>query len=139
MKENEKNLSKLYVDKLRKQRAYFQYADVSQNLLENQKDDDLLFLQEAFIKWINGLKEGDARKDELNLLLKSIWRIQAYCGNLETICKASVVEIVNLNEKIENLESRNRILEIEKIQINNEYQKKIKSLEAEIEFTNKNG
>jgi len=96
-------------------------------------------LQEAFIKWINGLKEGDARTAELNLLLKSIWRIQAYCGNLETVCKASVVEIVNLNEKISNLESRNKILEIEKIQITNEYQKKIKSLGEEIEFITKNG
>ena len=139
MNQNEKDLSKLYVDKLRKQRAYFQYADVSQNLLENQKDDDLLFLQEAFIKWINGLKEGDTRTAELNLLLKSIWRIQAYCVNLETVCKASVVEIVNLNEKIANLESRNKILEIEKIQIKNEYEKKIKSLGEEIEFITKNG
>lgn len=138
MNEQEKKLSKLYVDKLRKQRAYFQYADASQNLLENQKDDDLLFLQEAFIKWINGLKEGDARKAELNLLLKSIWRIQAYCGNLETICKASVVELINLEEKISNLESRNKILELEKIQINNEHQIKVKALEAEIEFTTKN-
>jgi hypothetical protein len=138
MNEQEKKLSKLYVDKLRKQRAYFQYADASQNLLESQKDDDLLFLQEAFIKWINGLKEGDARKAELNLLLKSIWRIQAYCGNLETVCKASVVELINLEDKISNLESRNKILELEKIQINNEHQIKVKALEAEIEFTTKN-
>ena len=139
MDKNEIELSRLFVERIKKQRSYFQYADESQNLLENQKEDDLLFLQEAFINWIKKLLKEDPRFDEINLLLKSVWRLQGYCGNLETICKASVVEIINLRDKIDNLESRNKILEIDKIQITNKFQTEIKKLEQEIEFTTKNG
>lgn len=88
MNQDDKILSNYYIDKIKKQRVYFEYADVSQNLLENQKDEDLLMLQDSLVNWINGIPKDDKRLVNLNLLIKSVWRIQSYCGVLETVCKA---------------------------------------------------
>jgi hypothetical protein len=94
MTKEEKTLAKYHLEYLKQQRKYFEYADASQNLLETQKEDDLLLLQDAFMEWLKKVKPEDPRSKEFNLLLRSIWRIQSYCGNLETICRASIVKVV---------------------------------------------
>jgi hypothetical protein len=139
MTKDELRLANYHLEYLKNQRKYFEYADTSQFLLEQQKDNDLLLLQEAFTNWIQKIKKGDLRANELTLLLQSIWRLQSYCGNLETICRASVSSIVESNKRIERLESEKRILELQILQINSKHEIEKKKLEQEIEFITKNG
>lgn len=139
MNKDELRLANYHLEYLKKQRKYFEYADTSQFLLEQQKDNDLLLLQDAFTNWIQKIKKGDARASELTLLLQSIWRLQSYCGNLETISRASVSSNVDLSKKIERLESEKRILELEIIQLKSKHEIAKNKLEEEIKFTSKNG
>jgi hypothetical protein len=139
MTKEDKTLANYHFENLKKQRKYFDYADTSQFLLEQKKDEDLLILQGTFVEWINKLKKEDARKKEFTLLLQSIWRIESYCRNLETVCKSSVCNLGETEKKIERLESDKRILEFEIIQIKSKYEAEKNSLEKQIEFISKNG
>jgi len=71
----EKSHVKLQVQFVKQQRKNFEYADTSQNLLEQQKEDDLLLIQDAFVGWINNKQIDEKRKQELTLLLQGVWRI----------------------------------------------------------------
>jgi hypothetical protein len=139
MTKEEKTLAKYHLEYLKQQRKYFEYADASQNLLETQKEDDLLLLQDAFMEWLKKVKPEDPRSKEFNLLLRSIWRIQSYCGNLETICRASIVKVVQSEKIIEKLESDKRLLELEMKQMKSKHESEKNSLEKQIEFATKNG
>lgn len=138
MTQEEKSQAKWHTEYLKQQRKYFEYADTTQYLLEQKKEDDLLLLQDSFVEWITNLKKDDIRKKNLTLLLQSIWRIQSYCGTLETVCKSSVVRVVELNKTIERIESEKRILELEIKQITAKHEIKKNSLEAEVKFLTKN-
>jgi len=138
MNQEEKSQAKWHTEYIRQQRKYFDYADTSQYLLEQKKEDDLLLLQDSFVEWITKLKKDDARKKDLTLLLQSIWRIQSYCGTLETVCKSSVVRVVELNKTIERIESEKRLLELEIKQMKAKHELEKNSLEKEIEFISKN-
>ncbi|MBM6698727.1 hypothetical protein H5976_08760, partial [Streptococcus alactolyticus] len=61
MNREEKSIAKWEFEKLKQERKYFEYADASQYLLEQQKDDDLLILQNAFIEWLGKIKVEDPR------------------------------------------------------------------------------
>lgn len=139
MNREEKSIAKWEFEKLKQERKYFEYADASQYLLEQQKDDDLLILQNAFIEWLGKIKVEDPRRKEMDLLLRSIWRIQSYCGTLETICRAAVVKFVQFEKNIERLKSENRLLELEIKQMKAKHELEKNSLEKEIEFITKNG
>lgn len=137
MNQEEKQQSKLLVNYIRQERKYFEYADVSQYLLEEQKDDDLLLLQSSLMDWIEKLKQEDPRKNELTLLLKSVWRIQSYCGTLETVCRASTVKVVELERRVNHLKSEVKLSKLENIQEKSRYDKELKSLKSENEFLSK--
>ena len=139
MTKEDKTLANYHFENLKKQRKYFEYADTSQFLLEQKKDEDLLILQSTIVEWINKLKKEDARKNELTLLLQSVWRIESYCRNLETICKTSVSKYNNFEKQISELQSKNKILELELIQKESKHKLEINSLGKEIEFLTKNG
>lgn len=139
MTQEEKSQAKWHTEYIRQQRKYFDYADTSQYLLEQKKEDDLLLLQDSFVEWITKLKKDDARKKDLTLLLQSIWRIQSYCGTLETVCKSSVVRVVELNKTIERIESEKRLLELQIKQMKSKHELEKNRLEKEIEFLTKNG
>lgn len=138
MNKEEITLAKYHIEQLKQQRKHFEYADTSQYLLEQQKEDDLIILQDAFVGWIGKVKQDDPRGKEFNLLLRSIWRIQSYCGNLETICRAAVVKVVQHEKRIKQLESENRLLKLESDLVISNQKTQIKKLEEEIEFTSKN-
>lgn len=138
MNKEERTLAKYHLEQLKQQRKYFEYADTSQYLLEQQKEDDLIILQDAFVNWIGKIKQDDPRGKEFNLLLRSIWRIQSYCGNLETICRAAVVNVVQHEKRIKQLEAENRLLKLESDLVISNQKTQIKKLEEEIEFTSKN-
>lgn len=139
MNPEEKSQMKWHTEYLKQQRKYFEYADMAQYLLEQQKDDDLLLLQDAFVGWIGKVKNEDPRGKEFNLLLRSIWRIQSYCGNLETICRSAVVKVVQLEKTIGRLESEKKLLELEMKQMKAKHELEKNSLGKEIEFLTKNG
>lgn len=139
MTQEEKLQAKWHSEYLKQQRKYFEYADTAQYLLESQKEDDLLLLQDAFVGWIGKIKKEDPRSKEFNLLLRSIWRIQSYCGNLETVCQAAVVKVVQHSKAIERLESEKRLLELEMKQMIAKHEIEKNSLEKQIEFLTKNG
>lgn len=138
MTQEEKSRAKWHLEYIKQQQKYFDYADTSQYLLEQKKEDDLLLLQDSFVEWINKLKKDDSRKKDLTILLQSVWRIQSYCGTLETVCKSSVARVVELNKNIERIESEKRLLELEIKQIRAKHQLEINKLGKEIEFLTKN-
>jgi len=139
MTKEEATQARWHTQYIKQQRKYFEYSDTTQYLLEQKKEDDLLLLQDAFMQWILKLKPEDERKKELTLLLQSVWRIQNYCGTLETVCKSSVVRVVELNKLIERIESEKRILELEIKQLKIQHELEKNSLGKEIEFLTKNG
>ena len=139
MTQEEKLQAKWHTQYIKQQQKYFEYADTSQYLLEQKKDDDLLLLQDSFVEWLTKLKKDDERKKNLTQLLQSIWRIQSYCGTLETVCKSSVGRVVELNKTIDRLNSEKRILELEIIQMKSKHELEKNSLGKEIEFLTKNG
>jgi hypothetical protein len=138
MTDEERLVAKWHTEWLKSQRKYFVYADASQYLLEQQKEDDLLLLQEWFVGVMDKLKEGDKRGAELTLLLQSIWRIQSYCGGLETICRASIVKFTQGEERIKDLESQLKLAQYQIIQDKAKYDSETKSLRNQIEFIEKN-
>lgn len=139
MTQEEKSQAKWHLEYIKQQQKYFDYADKSQYLLEQKKEDDLLLLQNSFVEWITKLKKDDDRKKNLTQLLQSIWRIQNYCGTLETVCKSSVGRVVELDKTINKLDSEKRLLELEIIQIKSKHELEKNSLGKEIEFLTKNG
>jgi predicted transcriptional regulator with HTH domain len=138
MNQEEKTQAKLHLEYVKQQRKYFEYSDASQYLLEQKKDEDLLLIQDSFVNWMDKMKKDDPRKKELTLLLQSVWRIQSYCGTLETVCKSSVSKVVEMNKLIQRLESEKKLLELELVQVNAKHKIEKGKLEKEIEFISKN-
>lgn len=136
--DQEKSLARWHVNKIKEARKYFDYADLSQNILEQQKEDDLLLLQEWLVNVHSKLKDEDSRKDEVFNLIKSVWRLQSYCGGLETICKSSTVIVLTHMKRIEELESELRICKLKEIQNNAKNEKEISTLKKQIEFHENN-
>lgn len=139
MNKEEQSQAKWHLEYVKQQRKYFEYSDTAQYLLEQKKEDDLLLLQDSFVEWITKLKKEDKRKNDLTQLLQSVWRIQSYCGTLETVCKSSVARVVELNKTIDRLESEKRLLELEIKQMNIKHELEKNNLGKEIEFLTKNG
>jgi hypothetical protein len=138
MTKEEITLANWHFEKMKATQKYFEYADLSQNILEQQKDDDLLLLQDWLTGVHNKLALQDIRRKELLSLIQSTWRIDKYCGGLETICKASTVRVFTLMKKIEDLESQVKIANLQNIQDKANYKLEINKLGKEIEFLTKN-
>lgn len=138
-KQLELKQANLHLEYIKKKRERFDFADTAQWIALNQKEQDFLFLGDAFTKWATALKDGDKRKDEIILLLQSVWRLQSYCMNLETISQSAVAEYIATEKRNSQLLSEKKKLELEIIQLQNKHQKEKESLEKEIEFLQKNG
>lgn len=139
MTQEEKIFVNWHFDKMKAAQKYFEYADFSQNILEQQKSDDLLLLQDWLTNVHNKLDVKDKRRKELLLLIQSCWRLDKYCGGLETICKASSVRFYTLSKTIEELESELRMKKLESVQEKAKFELEKKKLLNEIEFLTKNG
>ncbi|APZ82889.1 hypothetical protein [Flavobacterium phage FL-1] len=138
MIKEEKSLAKWHFEKMKEARKYFDYADLSQNILEQQKDDDLLLLSDWFSELHAKLKPDDKRANELILLIQSIWRLEKYCGTLETICKASTVRVHTLTKRVEELDSQVKLANYQIIQDKAKYDLENETLKKQIEWTEKN-
>lgn len=141
MKENRKieaSLAKWDVERMKEKRRYFEYSDLSQNILEQQKDDDLLLLADWLTEVHGKLKPDDKRKEEILLLIQGLWRIEKYCGGLETICKASTVRLMNEMKRNEELESQLKLSQYQIIQDKKKYDLEVETLKKQIDWTEKN-
>lgn len=141
MKENRKieiSLAKWDVERMKEKRRYFEYADLSQNILEQQKDDDLLLLGDWLTEVHSKLKPDDKRKDEILFLIQGLWRVEKYCGGLETICKASTVRLMNEMKRNDELESQLKLSQYQIIQDKKKYDLEVETLKKQIEWTEKN-
>jgi len=138
MKKEEISLAKWHVDKMKENRKYFEYSDLSQNILEQQKDDDLLLLGDWLTEVHSKLKPDDKRRHEVFLLIQGLWRVEKYCGGLETIAKSSTVRLMNAMKRNEELESQLKLAQYQIIQDKAKYDLEVKSLKNQIEFMEKN-
>lgn len=138
MTKEEKSLAKWHVEKMKEARKYFDYADLSQNILEQQKDDDLLLLGEWLTEVHNKLKPDDKRRQEIFLLIQGLWRVEKYCGTLETVCKASTVRVHTLTKRVEELESQVKLANYQNIQDKAKFDQENEILKKQIEWTEKN-
>lgn len=138
MNKEEKSLAKWHVEKIKEARKYFEYADLNQNILEQQKDDDLLLLGDWLTEVHNKLKPEDKRREELLLLIQGLWRLEKYCGTLETICKASSVRVHTMSKRIEELDSQVKLANYQIIQDKAKYDKETETLQKQIDWMEKN-
>lgn len=138
MNKEEKSLAKWHVEKIKEARKYFDYADLSQNILEQQKDDDLLLLGDWLTELHNRLKPDDKRREEVFILIQSLWRTEKYCGTLEIVCKASTVRVHTLTKRIEELESQVKLANYQIIQDKKKYDLDVENLNKQIKWTEKN-
>lgn len=123
----------LYFKFLKQKHERFEFADLSQKLAFDKKGEDLLFLNDALTKWFTNSKKEEQKKELLSLI-QCIWRVDVYCGNIETVVKKSVSEYVTTEKRNNELVSEKRKLEIEIISLKAKYENEIKSLKSEIEF-----
>lgn len=134
----EKQQEGLLIKFIKQKRERFDFADTLHWIALNKKEEDFLVLCDTFTKWHNGIDVGDKRRNELLELLQTVWRLQAYCVNIETVIQSSVAEYSSSEKRNLELVSENRKKELEFKLLENKYLNKIKQLEAEIEFTSKN-
>jgi len=133
----EKKQVKLLMSFIKKERDRFNFADTSQWLAFEKKEQDLLVLADALTAWTIKIDKGDPRHKELMDLLKSVWSIGSYCSNLETICQSSVSKYIGLENEAKRLSSEKREASLRFQLKEKEYLHKIETLEKEIEFTSR--
>lgn len=131
----EQSQARLHFEFAKRERERFDFADTSQWLAFDKKEEDFAILLDKFIGWIEVMKDGDNRKTELTEMVKSIFRLQGYCSNLETITQTAVSKYSSFEKQIKESKSEKRLLELELIQMKAKHDSEIKSLKSEIEFT----
>lgn len=118
-------------------REYFEYADYSQYILEQQIASDTLILHDKLVTWIEKAGKSSPKYKELLELNMAILRIDTYFKNIQTVCKAATVQVALKDKEINQLTSKIRTLEIEKLSIKSNYESQIKSLSEQINFLEK--
>lgn len=133
----ERYQTKLILEQAKKVRERFDYADTAQWLAQDKNLEDLTIVSNAISEWILNPKITETKKKELTELLMSVWRVLAYCQNVETICKTAVSRYSEAESKFDKYQSEIRILKMEKEQLEQSKNKEIESLKKEIEFISK--
>ena len=133
----ERYQAKLILEQAKKVRERFDYADTAQWLAQDKNLEDLTIVSNAISEWVLNPKITEAKKKELTDLLMSVWRVLAYCQNLETITKTAVSRYNQAESQFDKYQSEIRILKMEKEQLEQSKNKEIESLKKEIEFISK--
>lgn len=127
----------LFTKFVRQKRERFDFADTTHWIALNKKEEDFLILCDTFTKWHNAINLEDKRRNELLDLIQTVWRLQSYCINIETIIQSSVAEYVTSEKRNLELVTENRRKELEFILTEKKYLSKIEELGKEIEFITK--
>lgn len=122
--------SKLLTKFLEQQRKNFEYADVSMWLLQDKNETDIIYLGEKLDEWKSKAKPESSQLKVLSEMMMTLFRIQSYCFNLETINKQSVAELVKERGRCKSSES-----ELSKLKLN--HLKEISTLKIELENAKK--
>ncbi len=133
----EKAQAKLFYDYTKKNRDYFEFAHIQQSISYEKNVEDTLILSNTISEWILKLKPDDKRKKELEDLLQSVWRVMAYCQNIETVIKECVSRYIVSEKRNTELASENLTLRLKLEQLEKSSKKEIDDLKKEIEFINK--
>lgn len=133
----ESSQAKLVLKHIKQERKNFDFAEYSQWLAFDKKEEDLLMLSDSIISWLSKVSEESPNKKKYMDLLNSVFRISSYCVNLETVVQSSVSKFISLKKDLDaaNSSKYRQSLEFEKREL--DYKKKIESLEKEIEFISK--
>lgn len=118
-------------------REYFEYADYSQYLLEEQISTDILILNDRLVTWIKMAGKESPKYKELFELNMAILRIDTYFKNIQTVCKAATVQVALKDKEIKMLLSKIKLQELENITTKSNYERQIKSLLEQINFLEK--
>lgn len=119
------------------QRERFEFAEVSQHLAMEKNLEDTMILNDALTTWLMNPKADAKKKKELTDLVNSLWRVMAYCSNVETIAKTAVSKYVTTEKRNDQLVSEKHSLELKFQQFEKQKNKEIDALKKEIEFLNK--
>ena len=129
----EQRQTSLWMNFVKEQRERFEFAEISHNLAYEKNLEDTMIINDSLTNWATNPKLDKDKKKELNGLLLSLWRVMAYCSNLETIVKTAVSKYVTTEKHNSKLVSEKRMLELELQQKD----KTIETLKKEIEFLSK--
>lgn len=119
------------------QRERFEFAEISQHLAMEKNLEDTMILNDALTTWLMNPKADAKKKKELSDLVNSLWRVMAYCSNLETIAKTAVSKYITTEKRNDQLVSEKHSLELKFQQFEKQKNKEIDALKKEIEFLNK--
>lgn len=151
----QENIDSQSLDQLRKnylarkaeeRRRDFEFAETQLFLSQQQNWDDINFIMEQIAEWMDGIRSKKPEKYNedksykmFHDYLRAIFRIESYSRNIEVSNKKAIVEYLEQKretEKYINLYNQERL---QSIHSTAKFEKKIKALESEIEFVNKNG
>jgi hypothetical protein len=134
--ETEKEQSKLLMKFLEQRRERFNNADTHLWMAQNQNQNDLMYISNSFFDWQKGLKPESEKSKVLENMILTMFRIESYCRQTETVSKSSVSEYISERKTNEKLESEIKLLKLQMMQKEAELKSKINLLEKEIEFQN---
>ena len=118
-------------------RQRFDYADSAQWIAQDKNLEDLTIVSNAISEWVLNPKLSDGKRQELTELLQSIWRVMAYCQNLETVAKSAVQKYVITENRNDELLAELTQLKLKYRNLEVSTNNTIESLGKEIEFLSK--
>lgn len=133
----EQSQAKMILKYVKQERKNFDFAEYSQWLAFDKKEEDLLVLSNTIIDWVDKLPENSTKKNSLVELLKSVFRVSSYCVNLETVVQNAVSKHISLKKDLDAANSSKYRQSLEFELKERDYKKKIEALEKEIEFLSK--
>ena len=132
--EFEKQQSKLHIKFLEQRRKRFDYADTAQWILEDKNQSDLIELGDKVSEWMERAK--DSNKKQFEGFILTLFRVQSYCTNLETLSKQSVAIYIEERKINERLESELKIAKLELIRETSKLKSELENVKKELEFIN---
>lgn len=133
----EKRETALWLSFIKEQRERFDFADVSQHLAYEKNLEDTMIINNALTNWLSNPKLSAEKKKELNDLILSLWRVMAYCGNIETTIKYAVSKYVTTEKRNDELIADLAQLKLKYRNLEVSTNNTIESLGKEIEFLSK--
>ena len=132
--EFEKNQTKLHIKFLQERRKQFEYADTAQWILEDKNQGDLIMLGEKVNDWMQ--KAKDSNKKQFEDFILTLFRVQSYCTNLETLSKQSVAIYIEERKTNLRLESELKISKLELIRETSKLKSELENVKKELQFIN---
>lgn len=135
--ETDKAQLKLIGKFFEQRRERFESADTHLWMSQNQNSNDLLFITNSFFEWQKGLEPTSKKSKVLENMIQTMFRIESYCRQAETVSKASVSEYIEERKVNTRLESDIKTLKLKLIKMEAEFKTKLEAKNKEIDVKNK--